>query len=415
MLLQLAEDFAARGFELDLLITRVKGSHDRAVPESLVPIRLERCSAFAARVSAARAAGREWPHLVGPVLGALSASWALRYLPALAAYLRERRPDVLLAANTWPNLVALWARRLARVETRIVVSERTQLSERVQHLRRRARWRHLPLLLARFYREADEITAVSRGVARDLVAATGLPPHSVKALPNPVVSTRLHELAEAPAPHPWLGEGEPPVILGAGRLHPEKDFRNLLKAFAQVRRRRSARLIIIGEGPERARLEKLRLELGLASEVALPGHAPNPFAFMRRSAVFALSSRYEGLPGVLIQAMACGCPCVSTDCPSGPREIMEDGKLGPLVPVGKADELAKGIIRCLDDPVPRVALRNRASAYSVEAAADAYLEVLLKRDPGHAWSPEAKTWPLCSADLPATPSFAKPDWRRSSA
>ncbi len=392
MLLRLAEEFAARGHEVDLVISRVKGAHDRQLPANLEPIRLSRCPAFAARIAAARAAGEDWPLILRPVLGAVAASWALRYLPSLADYLTERRPHALLAANSWPNLVALWARRLSGVDTRIVVSERVQLSERVEHLRWHARWRHLPALIARFYPEADGIVAVSEGVGRDLAATAGLPPETVTALPNPVVSSRLHDMADAPAPHPWLAEGEAPVILGAGRLHPQKDFPTLVRAFARVRRERTARLMILGEGAERSRLEGLARELGVAGDVALPGHVDNPFAYMSRASVFALSSRYEGLPGVLIQALACGCPSASTDCPSGPREILEDGRLGPLVPVGDVDGLAQGILRCLETPVPREILKERAADYSVEAATEAYLRVLLGRSSTK--PPETKVAPL---------------------
>lgn len=387
MQLHLAEAFAARGHEVDLVLTRVRGEHDRRIPERLAPIRLRRASAFAARRAAARAAGRQWPELLQPVLGALSASWAVRYLPALAEYLAERQPDVLLSANSWPNLVALWARRLSGAPTRIVVSERVQLSARVAHLGRHARWRHLPRLIARSYPEAAGIVAISEGVARDLAATTGLPRESIATLPNPVVSARLGELAAAPCPHEWLAEGAPPVILGAGRLHPQKDFATLLSAFARIRAAREARLIILGEGAERPHLESLAHELGVAGDVALPGYVDNPFAFMSRAAVFALSSRYEGFGNVLLEALACGCPAVSTDCPSGPGEILEGGRVGPLVPVGDAAALAQAILTSLDAPPPRAALARAAAPYSVEAATRAYLDVLLGGGPGPCAAP----------------------------
>ena len=166
-------------------------------------------------------------------------------------------------------------------------------------------------------------------------------------------------------------------MLGVGRLHAQKDFSTLIAAFGEVRRERPARLILLGEGAERARLEAQAQDSGFAADIALPGHVENPFAFMRRSAVFALSSRYEGLPGVLIQALACGCPAVATDCPSGPREILKDGAIGPLVPVGDAAALAAGIRRCLDHPPPPETLARAVAAYGVGAATDAYLDVLL--------------------------------------
>lgn len=377
MLLRLLERFVQRGHRVDLLLSRVRGDFHRQIPAGLEPIRLKRCSSLSMRLSLTRAAGEDWSLMVTPALLNASPSWALRYLPSLSDYLSENRPDVLLSANSWPNLVALLARRLSGVGTRVVVSERVQLSQRVQHLRRHARWRRLPSLIERFYPEADAITAVSEGVADDLSQAARLARPTVLALPNPVVSPKLLEMAEAETPHHWLAEGQPPVILGVGRLHAQKDFPTLIRAFSQVSGKRPARLIILGEGGERSRLEGIVTKLGLAAHVDLLGHVDNPYVFMSRAAVFALSSRYEGLPGALIQALACGCPSVSTDCPSGPREIMQDGKLGPLVPVGDAEQLAQGIERCLDAPVPRETLQIGVSRYDVDRAADAYLKVLL--------------------------------------
>src|SRR5690606_29880659 len=153
----------------------------------------------------------------------------------------------------------------------------------------------------------------------------------------------LDELAKADPGHRWFAAGQPPVVLGVGSLTPRKDFATLVEAFAELRRRRPARLIVLGEGPERARLERLVDDLGLSDDVDLPAFTRNPFAYMSRAAVYVLSSNLEGLPGSLIQALACGCPSVATDCPSGPREILQDGRVGPLVDVGDAGAMAAAI------------------------------------------------------------------------
>jgi len=166
-------------------------------------------------------------------------------------------------------------------------------------------------------------------------------------------------------------------VLGVGKLKPQKGFDVLLRAFARVRAARPARLVILGEGPQRRALEQLARELGLsADDVALPGFVANPYAWMARSAVFALSSRWEGLPNALIEALACGCAVVSSDCPSGPAEILENGRLGPLVPVDDAAALAAAIERALapSDPAPR---RARARDYAIERVAPRYLAALL--------------------------------------
>jgi glycosyltransferase involved in cell wall biosynthesis len=177
----------------------------------------------------------------------------------------------------------------------------------------------------------------------------------------------------------------PPVVLGTGRLHPQKDFATLIRAFARVRAKRPARLMNLGAGAAAdsgyaADLRRLVTQLGIADDVETPGFAHNPFAYMSRAAVFAFSSRYEGLGNVLLEAMACGTPVVSTDCPSGPREILDDGQFGTLVSVGDEAALARAIENALDDPPAPDRLRARAQLFTVERAATRYLELLFGRE-----------------------------------
>jgi glycosyltransferase involved in cell wall biosynthesis len=166
------------------------------------------------------------------------------------------------------------------------------------------------------------------------------------------------------------------VILAAGRLAPQKDYPTLIRAFAALSAGRDLRLIILGEGPERTALESLIQQLGLADRVSLPGFRDNPFAYMSRARLFVLSSAWEGLPGVLIQAMACGTPVVSTDCPSGPREVLADGRYGPLVPVGAVEALAVAMALTLEQPPEPERLKARAADYGLEPVTRRYLEVL---------------------------------------
>ena len=176
---------------------------------------------------------------------------------------------------------------------------------------------------------------------------------------------------------PEFYDSAPPVLLAAGRFTGQKDYPNMIRAFAKVRAERPARLMILGEGKQRAELEALIAELGVADDVALPGFVDNPFMYMSRASLFVLASKWEGLPGVLIQAMACGCPVVSTDCPSGPREILEGGKYGPLVEVGDVQGLADAILRTLESSVPSAELKARAADFSLESICDEYLNLLL--------------------------------------
>jgi len=375
-MLRVAEELAARGHEIDLLLTRVRAGHGAQIPKTLQPRRLRKSSTVAARAAAARAA--EWNLIGRPVLLPLKASWALRYLPALVDYLAERRPVALLSGNSWPNLTALWAKHLARVDTRIVVSERVALSRRVEHLRAQWRWRYLPALVHRYYPQAAAVVSVSIGVGNDLAIAADLPRSSISPVYGPHVCERLLSRTREPATLMDFGDRAEPLILGVGRLHPQKDFPNLLKAVALLRETGTrVRLMILGEGAQRARLEALARELGIDASVRLPGFVEHPPAYLARADLFVLSSRYEGLPGVLIQALACGCPCVATNCRCGPDEILEGGRHGRLVPVGDSPALAAAIAAALDETSDREALRWRAEYFSVERSIDQYERLLL--------------------------------------
>jgi glycosyltransferase involved in cell wall biosynthesis len=260
---------------------------------------------------------------------------------------------------------------------RVAISERNTLSVRAAQASAR-RWRVMPEIARRWYPRADAILAVSHGVAVDLAATLGLARERIAVTGNPVVTPDLQARARERLDHPWLRPGEPPVVLGVGKLKPQKGFDVLVDAFARARAKRPLRLVILGQGPERARLLDRARRLAVAEDVALPGFVANPFAWMARCGVFALSSRFEGLPGVLIQALACGCPVVSTDCPSGPAEILEPGAVAPRVPVGDAVALGDALLRALDAPASdRDARLARAAEYSVEQVAPRYLDALL--------------------------------------
>jgi glycosyltransferase involved in cell wall biosynthesis len=379
IMLHLARALADRGHRVDLLVYKAQGDFVDSVPSGIRVVALETAPGWMGRLHAFRAAPEHLIQLALPVLLPLKSQGALRCLPALVRYLREERPAVLLSAEPDLNLVALWARRLAGVYVRTVISEHIHLPSHLRYgaKRRKWRWRFIVPLIRRTYPEADRIIAVSRGVADDLRTLAGLPPELVTTVYNPVVDSELAKKAEAPVDHAWFKPGAPPVIIAVGRLTEQKDFSTLLQAFAQVRAQRQARLLILGEGELRRKLEALARELGVDQDVSLPGFASNPFAYMARAAVFVLSSAYEGLPGVLIEALACGCPVVSTDCPSGPAEILENGQYGRLVPVGDQAAMAQAILSTLEAPPDRGLLQKRASLFSVDRAVEQYLEVLL--------------------------------------
>lgn len=302
-----------------------------------------------------------------------------RALPGLVRYLRKERPHALLSALDHSNVIALWARALARSPMRVVASVHFDTSQVVAQART-LREKFVRSWTAPFYPWAEAVVAVSQGAAEDLIHRTGLPREKVRVIYNPVVTTELLARAEAPLAHPWFPPGAPPVILGVGRLAKQKDFPSLIRAFARVRRVQPARLLILGEGEERADLERLVREGGLEEEVALPGFAENPYPYMKGAAVFALSSRWEGLPTVLIEALALGTPVVSTDCPSGPREILEDGRWGRLVPAGDDAALAEALLGALKDGrAPAGAGERMEERFGLDTVVEQYLDVLVLR------------------------------------
>lgn len=303
--------------------------------------------------------------------------WAA--LPALVRHLRSSRPQVMLSFMEDPNLLALWARPLSGVPFRLVISVRASLAwalREVPPLRRAIKRR----LLARYYPHADRVIAVSRGVADELQQLLPLPKHKIEVVYNPTLTPDLEEKARRDPGHPWLAAGQPPVILAVGRLHPQKDYPTLLRAFAQVRRHAHCRLMILGQGEERPQLEALIDELGLTEAVALPGFTDNPYASMARARLFVLSSLYEGLPNALIEALACGAPAVATDCPFGPAEILEGGRLGALVPPGDVSALALAIQHSLERPrrsCPPQALEK----FRAEIVTRQYMDLLMPDAP----------------------------------
>jgi glycosyltransferase involved in cell wall biosynthesis len=342
-----------------VIVSLAQGMVERGLPVDLVVAAAE--GAFLEQLSP------------GVRLVDLHAPRVLRSLGPLSAYLRRERPRVLVSSMGHANLVALWAAKLARTGTPVIVTVHNTMSQSTPELGlvTGGLWPHL---LRTFYSWAASVVAVSGGAADDLARTSGLPRGRVKVVYNPVITPSLLERARQAPDHPWFAQGQPPVILGVGRLTQQKDFSTLIRAFAQVQRRRAVRLMILGDGEERSALEALVAELGLAKEVELPGFRDNAVAYMAGSALFVLSSAWEGLPTVLIEALAAGTPVVSTDCPSGPREILQDGKLGALVPVADVAALAEAITNALDRPrgiVPPEAL----TPFTMNAAVDHYLRL----------------------------------------
>jgi glycosyltransferase involved in cell wall biosynthesis len=343
VMVNLANHFAEDGLSVDLVLTRMDGAYHREVSPKVRLVDLN-----------------------SPKLP--------KSLPGLVRYLRCRKPPVLLSALHYACEIALWARFLARTPTRVVVSEHNTLSVEAKSLPQRTA-RLTPLAARLFYPWSDAIVAVSQGVAEDLAVVTGLPVEQIQTIYNPVIIPDLDIRSKEPLNHPWFQPGSPPVILGVGRLVAQKDFATLIRAFQRIRQDQAVRLMILGEGQQRPELEHLIQTLGISADVALAGFVANPYAFMARAAVFALSSVWEGFGNVLVEAMATGTPVVATDCPSGPAEILANGQYGHLVPVGDDRSLATAIVRILEGDAQR-ADSNWLNQFKIDSVAQQYRAVL---------------------------------------
>ena len=384
--LSIASGLLERGYEVDLLLHRLichypgevpagarlffqsNGSDERtrpylgrlsAVSRPLVPAPVPWSVRFPRVALVSRLRRMQWPLLVG--------TRPPRWAACIATYVDRERPAALLAMNVVAVAATTMASALASRSPRIVGTLHDVFRSR--RLMRRARMS---------YPYADAAVGVSHGVAAQLNEFAEMSPERIHTIYNPVVSDSLLRRACDPVDHPWLEESTIPVVVSAGRLKAVKDFSTLLRAFGQLLSWRDARLIVLGEGPLRRNLESMAHQLRIAERVDFPGFVDNPYAYMAKANLFVLSSRHEALPTVLIEALACGCPVVSTDCPFGPREILEDGRYGALIPVGDAEALAGAMFRALSEPPRSCVLKERAAFFSADRAIDRYEELLFR-------------------------------------
>lgn len=348
VMLSLAEGLAQRGYRVDLVLARRKGP-------------------YLANLSACI-------NLVD-----LGASRLILALPGLVRYLRSVRPRAMMSALDYTNIVAVMAARLAQVSTRLILTEHNHMSTVTLHERSLKR-RIMPWLVRTLYNRAYAVVAVSRGVETDL-HRLGVEPAKTRAIYNPILTPELRRHLRESPDHPWLLSGDLPVILGVGRLCEQKDFSSLVRAFALVRQRRDARLMILGEGEQRAELDRLVSQLGLKDRVAFPGFVQQPTTWLTRASLLVLSSRWEGFGNVIVEALAAGVPVVATDCDSGPAEILTDSRYGMLVPVGDIQAMAEAIIHTLERlPIKQDELRIRAEDFALDPILDRYEGVLFSSE-----------------------------------
>lgn len=302
-----------------------------------------------------------------------SVSRVLKSIIPIKKYLQEFKPLTLVSQMSHANVIAVIAKHLAKTDTKLILVEQNNLSYDKSKL---LRGKFVPFFMKLLYPYADEIIGVSHAVSRDLERQLNLQEGRVKTIYNPIVDNDLIYQANLPITHSWFNKKDYPIILAVGRLTEQKDFANLVKAFAILRKKMMARLVILGEGELRKDLAKLVEELDISQDVSMPGFVENPYQYMKNASAFVLSSRWEGLGNVLIEAMACGCPVVSTDCPSGPEEILLSGKYGPLVPTKDAEALSEAIFKVLNNPLKADVLKKRAEYFSVKESVSNYCKVI---------------------------------------
>jgi len=378
--IKLACALVDRGYAVDLVAGHVDASQLALKPRGVHIYPLTKSSSIRGVVSALRAYPRDAGWLVRASLEQEGANRQIRSVDGLARYLRHREPDILIA-NLWQcGISAVRARALAGTKTRIVtVAHLDDLHARCPNdMPGLSKHSVTARMIGRIHQRADARVAVSVALARAFEKAVDLPANSVQTIYNPVVDSALLESARFPVEHHWFSDADTPVIVAVGRLVPQKGFDVLIDALARVRQRRVVRLAILGDGSERCRLQAHASQLGVADDIAFVGWVAHPAAFMARSTMLVSASRFEGLQHVLIEALACGCPVVATDCPSGPAEVLDHGRYGRLVEVDDTAGLSIAIEGTLDSPPEKALLEKRASDFSVEKSVDQYERLISK-------------------------------------
>lgn len=373
VMITLCNAMALRGIRCQMLLRKKKGPLLGELSDSVEVVLLPASARWRWRRAVAKLAVGS-PEL-GSYLRERQPPGFVRRIPALQNYLRREQPDALLSTLTGNNLLAVWAAELAKVPTRIILREAINLRADYNQ-DKRALPDQPPVLLREWYPRADGIVCVSQGVEQDLQALVGGGLANTQTIYNPLDINKITALSEPDPFHPWLEANDGDCIVALGRLEPQKDYATLLRAFAKLNAERPARLIILGEGSQREMLTALASELGVATRVDLHGVVENPFQFLARADLYVMSSAYEGCPNALMEAMACRCRVVSTDCPSGPRELLSDGEVGPLAPVGDAEGLAAAMASALAAAPAPGRVTARAAEYDLRAVLERYVAVL---------------------------------------
>ncbi len=335
----LSKAFAQSGYEVEILLLIRQGPYLSEIPSGIKIVELD--------------------------LRGFKAFWLLM------KYVLQHRPRVIISALPAANILASTLRVIFK-DVRVVVTEHAFFSvyRRIAyHWKTRMRNR----IMRQVLRFSDRYVAVSNGAADDLASETGIPRDQIDVIYNPLDLDDIDVKASEEVGHPWLKNKDIPVILSAGRLQAPKDFSTLFKAVKEIS---DLRLIILGRGALEGSLKAEVEALGISDRVDFAGFVINPYAYMSKVDIFVLSSHYEGFGYVLVEAMACGTPVLSSDCPGGPTEILEGGVYGTLVPVGDVEAMVQGIRAGLSAPVSSEVLKKRAKDFALEKIVSQYEKII---------------------------------------
>lgn len=344
VVITLANKFYIKGFQVDLIVIKTGGKYHQQLNSGINVVNLN-CDRI------------------------------VFCLFSLINYLKKNRPDILLSSLTHVNIISIISVLISRVKSRLIIIEHSLKTKLYRNLNFKNRLIDILMLIT--YPKAHSIVAVSNEVARNISTRSGISLSRIKTIYNPVFSPTILIKSKLNVPHPWFATNEPPVILSVGRLTEEKNFSLLIRAFAKVRSKQNLRLLILGEGKMRNKLNSLAFELGVEKDFDMPGFVQNPYAFMRRASLFVLSSNYEGFGNVLVEAMACGAPIISTNCPGGPVEILENGIWGNLIPTGDLNALTQGITKMLNKKDHPNCL-ERAKEFNIDIKIKEYINLMFK-------------------------------------
>jgi glycosyltransferase involved in cell wall biosynthesis len=346
VMIGIANELARRGYDVDLIVSYAKGEYHSEIHRSVnfIDFKVNR---------------------------------VLKAIPKLIQYVKEEKPQVILSTIWHANIIAILVKLLTGSPGKVVIRETNHISKSKQSLSPLLSRLMCPIINL-FYPFADVIIAPSNGVADDLSKLGRIQRKKIKVIYNPISLEGITTQAQEKLCHPWLVDKTEPVFIAVGSLTAQKDFSNLLESFCLVNKQMASRLIVLGEGPLRQELKTQVLELGIHEKVDFYGFAKNPFSFMALSDVFVLSSKWEGLPNALIQAVALGMRIVATDCPSGPQEILDNGKIGTLVEVGNVKTLASAMLSSLETQHNSGYVKSSAKRFSSDIILPKYIKVLVK-------------------------------------